>query len=246
MISAMRTSTIASSDRVGVQIPEEVTRPQRWAAGLAGLAGGGLALGLAECASGIATGVPSLVGAVGQAVIDWSPGTLVHFGIQRLGHHDKTFLVSTVLVVCAVVAATLGIAGSRRRWVARAGFAAFGVVGVVAAAHDPRTSIVDVVVATASRSPWASARWSCCSSWRASGRRRAAAGAARVLRRQVSRRAFLHRDRGRRRAGRGRRRRRSPAGPPGRPSPAAAGSPCRRWPTRWRRPPRPTRSACPG
>jgi DMSO/TMAO reductase YedYZ molybdopterin-dependent catalytic subunit len=116
---------------------------------LAGLAGGGMALGLTEFASGVATGIPSLVGAVGQAVIDWSPGALVHFGIQRLGPHDKSFLVSAVLVICAIVAAGLGVAGSRRRWVARAGFCGFGVVAVVAAAHDPRTSLGEVVVATA-------------------------------------------------------------------------------------------------
>jgi DMSO/TMAO reductase YedYZ molybdopterin-dependent catalytic subunit len=150
----MGTPTVASSDRARVESSPKrpgassPSRPKRWAAGLAGLAGAGLALGLTECASGLAAGVPSLVGAVGQAVIDWSPGTLVHFGIQRLGPHDKTFLLGAVLVICALVAVALGIAGSRRRWVARAGFAAFGVFGVVAAAHDPRTSVAEVIVAT--------------------------------------------------------------------------------------------------
>jgi DMSO/TMAO reductase YedYZ molybdopterin-dependent catalytic subunit len=127
----------------------EAVRPARWAAGLAGLAGAGLALGLTELASGAVTGIPSLVAAVGQAVIDWSPGTLVHLGIQRLGQHDKGFLIGVILTVCVIASAALGIAARRRRWVVPAGFSGFGVVAVVAAAHDRATSVADVVVATA-------------------------------------------------------------------------------------------------
>jgi DMSO/TMAO reductase YedYZ molybdopterin-dependent catalytic subunit len=121
----------------------------RWAAGLAGLLAGCLALGLSEWISGIATGVPSLVGSVGQTAIDWSPASLVHLGIRLLGHHDKTFVVAMIVVVSALAAGGLGIAGCRRRWVARAGFCGFGVIGVLAAARDPQARLVEVMVAAA-------------------------------------------------------------------------------------------------
>jgi DMSO/TMAO reductase YedYZ molybdopterin-dependent catalytic subunit len=156
-----RRDRLASGKIGGMETPAVVSPPAtatgtgrppatpRWAAGLAGVVAAGLALGLSEWLSGIAGGVPSLVGSVGQAAIDWSPGGLVHLGIRLLGHHDKTFVIATILVVCAVAAAALGIAGSRRRWVARAGFTCFGVVGVVAAGRAPGAQIVEIVVAVA-------------------------------------------------------------------------------------------------
>ncbi len=126
-----------------------VRRTPRWSAALAGLVAGGVALALSEWLAGIAAGVPSLVGSVGQTAIDWSPGSLVHLGIRLLGHHDKTFVVTGVLVVCGVVAAALGIAGVRRRWMARAGFCAFGAIGAAAAARAPGAQITEIVLATA-------------------------------------------------------------------------------------------------
>ena len=148
MIGDMGTSVAPSPDQVRSETPEP-TEPARWAAALAGLVGGGLALGLTEFASGLFAGVPSLVGAVGQAVIDWSPGSLVHFGIRQFGHHDKAFLVTTVLIGCGIAAVALGLAGCRRRWVDRAGFAGFGLIAVVVADRQPGASVIEVVVVTA-------------------------------------------------------------------------------------------------
>jgi DMSO/TMAO reductase YedYZ molybdopterin-dependent catalytic subunit len=121
----------------------------RWAAALAGLVGGGLAVAIVEAVSGVAAGVPSVVGAAGQAVIDLSPGALVHIGIVRLGRHDKPVLVAAVLIVLSLAAAGLGVGASRRRGVARAGFAVFGVIGVVVSIRDPQAAPVEVMVTVA-------------------------------------------------------------------------------------------------
>jgi DMSO/TMAO reductase YedYZ molybdopterin-dependent catalytic subunit len=120
-----------------------------WAAGVAGLVGGGLALGTSEFMSAVAQGVASLVGSVGQAVIDWSPGSLVHLGIRLLGHHDKAFVVVMVVIMASLAATALGVAASRRRWIAGAGFCAFGAIGVLCAVRDPQARPVAVVVTTA-------------------------------------------------------------------------------------------------
>jgi DMSO/TMAO reductase YedYZ molybdopterin-dependent catalytic subunit len=148
MIVGMETGAVspAAEDRPGPS--PSSTGCSRWAAGLAGLVGGGVAIGLSEWIAGLAGGVPSLVGAVGQAAIDWSPGSLVHLGIRLLGHHDKTFVVIVILAVSAVAAAWLGIEACRNRWLARAGFAAFGVIGVIAASRDPQAQIVELIIAT--------------------------------------------------------------------------------------------------
>jgi DMSO/TMAO reductase YedYZ molybdopterin-dependent catalytic subunit len=145
MIVVMKTSTASRS------APEPagpgVTDVSRTSAALAGLVGGGLALGLSEWISGIAKGVPSLVASVGQTVIDWSPGSMVHLGIRLLGQNDKTFAVAMVLVVCAVFASALGVARARRRWLSWGGFCLFGVVGIVAAARDPQADVAEVIIA---------------------------------------------------------------------------------------------------
>jgi DMSO/TMAO reductase YedYZ molybdopterin-dependent catalytic subunit len=148
MISLMGTSLVDSPDPLP-PAPRRQEAVPRWAAAVAGLVGGAAAIGLSEGAAGLARGVPSLVGSVGQAVIDWTPGTLVHFGIRRLGHHDKAFLTTAVLVLSALAAAAFGVASRRRRWPGRLGFGAFGVFGVVTALRDSSAATGEVVIATA-------------------------------------------------------------------------------------------------
>jgi DMSO/TMAO reductase YedYZ molybdopterin-dependent catalytic subunit len=148
MITLMGTSPVDSPDPLPAG-PRRQEQVPRWAAGVAGLVGGAAAIGLSEAAAGLARGVPSLVGSVGQAVIDWTPGTLVHFGIRRLGHHDKEFLTAAVLVLCALAAAAFGVASRRRRWPGRLGFGAFGVFGVVTALRDSSAAAGEVLITTA-------------------------------------------------------------------------------------------------
>ncbi|MGH2683949.1 MAG: hypothetical protein ACRDJP_00590, partial [Actinomycetota bacterium] len=108
--------------------------------GWAGLAAGALALGVSELLAGLIDDVPSLVGTVGDAVIDLSPTWVVDFGIDTFGQSDKAALTLGILVLCAIGAVLVGRAAAHRFGVAVAGFAAFGLVGVLAAARDDAAS----------------------------------------------------------------------------------------------------------
>ena len=114
-------------------------------AAIAGVAAGSLALGVSELLAGAVRRAPSLVGAVGDLVIDWLPPPIVHFGIETFGSSDKAVLVGAILVTSALAAAGLGrLALGAFRWAA-IGFAAFGVVGVLAALRDPQAGLVPVL-----------------------------------------------------------------------------------------------------
>jgi len=114
--------------------------------GWAGLAAGALALGVSELLAGLIDDVPSLVGTVGDAVIDLSPTWLVDFGIDTFGQNDKAVLTLGILALCALGAVLVGRAAARRFGVAVAGFVAFGVVGVLAAARDDAASDIGAAI----------------------------------------------------------------------------------------------------
>ncbi|WP_104433851.1 molybdopterin-dependent oxidoreductase [Kineococcus xinjiangensis] len=112
---------------------------------LAGVAAVAAALGAVELAAGLVGPVPSLVLAVGDAVIDSVPGWLERAAIALLGRADKPVLVLSILLVCAVLGAALGVLA--RRWFvpAAAAFAAVAAAGVAAALQDPRTAALPAV-----------------------------------------------------------------------------------------------------
>jgi len=99
-----------------------------------------VALGLAELTAGLTDG-RSLVSAVGDAVIDKAPQSLVEFSKRTFGTHNKAALVIGILVICGSASAALGVAARRRLWVAIAGISSFGVVGLAAVAREPEGSI---------------------------------------------------------------------------------------------------------
>ena len=107
---------------------------------LAGVLGAAVALGTTELMAGIFEPVPSLVGTVGEAVIDLSPSRLVKFGIRTFGTNDKLALGIGIVIISVLAGGALGRATARRWWVAPLGFTAFGAVGLAAAARDPLAS----------------------------------------------------------------------------------------------------------
>lgn len=104
-----------------------------------------MALGISELVAGVLPGARSLVLAVGDVVIDSVPGWLERWAIATLGTADKPVLVGGILVVCAVLGALLGILGARRFLLAVAGFAVAAVLGILAAAADPRGGVAAAV-----------------------------------------------------------------------------------------------------
>jgi len=116
-----------------------------WRGVLAGLITAGVALGVGQLVAGITGPQGSPVATVGGAAIDLTPPPVKNFAISTFGSHDKTALVTGILVVLAVFAAVIGAAAMRRVGYGLAGVAAFAGVGLAAALTRPATSAVDVV-----------------------------------------------------------------------------------------------------
>ncbi|GAA3339738.1 sulfite oxidase [Amorphoplanes nipponensis] len=83
--------------------------------------------------------------AVGGAVIDAAPAPLKEFAVRTLGTNDKPVLLATIGLALVVFTAVVGILSVRRRWVAVAGAALFGLAGAAAAALRPAAVAYDVV-----------------------------------------------------------------------------------------------------
>jgi DMSO/TMAO reductase YedYZ molybdopterin-dependent catalytic subunit len=127
--------------------PDAVAVPR--AAALAGFAAVAAALGATELLAGVVDPVPSLIIAVGDAVIDSVPGDVERAAIAALGTADKPVLVVSVLLVASALGAALGVLARRRFLPAAGGFALFAAVGAGAALADPRASLLGAVLAAA-------------------------------------------------------------------------------------------------
>ena len=106
---------------------------------LAGVLAAGLALGVAELVAAL-TGATSLITAVGNVVVDYTPGVLVKWAIDTFGTADKPILLASIVLVSLGLGAVLGPAARDRRWVAAVAFGGFGLVGAIAGASDPLSS----------------------------------------------------------------------------------------------------------
>lgn len=106
-----------------------------------------LALAATEVASGLIRGIPSLVVAVGDVIIDFAPFAVVESAISVFGTNDKTALVVGTVVVALLIGGWLGARSAEAPWVGPAGFAAFGVLGILAAARQTGASAVLVMIA---------------------------------------------------------------------------------------------------
>jgi DMSO/TMAO reductase YedYZ molybdopterin-dependent catalytic subunit len=115
-------------------------RAARGSAALAGMVAAAVALGAGELLAGVVPAVPSPVVAVGNRVVDLVPPAVKDAAIAVFGLNDKLALVVGILVVAGVAGAVLGTIAARRLSVGVAGFAAFGVLGALAAAADPQAS----------------------------------------------------------------------------------------------------------
>jgi DMSO/TMAO reductase YedYZ molybdopterin-dependent catalytic subunit len=130
------------------QRPDQDRLPvPRGRAAVAGLVATAAALGTVEGVAGLARPVPSLVVAVGDAVIDSVPGWLERWAIATLGTADKPVLIGGILAVLGLVGAALGLLARRRFVLGAAGIVLFAAVGVLAASADPRGALPLTVLA---------------------------------------------------------------------------------------------------
>ena len=112
--------------------------PPAWARSAAGCIGVAAALGFSELASGFSEAAPSLLGAVGKLVVDYTPGDVIAVSIDTLGSSQKTVLTAGIIVTSLVAGGAIGrVTTIQQRLPTAAGFAVFGVIGGWAAARYP-------------------------------------------------------------------------------------------------------------
>ncbi|MGB3412498.1 MAG: molybdopterin-dependent oxidoreductase [Microthrixaceae bacterium] len=104
-----------------------------WVRGaVAGLVATGVSLGVAELVRAMNSELSSPIIDVGARFIDATPRWLKDFAISTFGTNDKTALVVGIATVLVVYALTLGVFGTRRRWIGVAGVAIFAAIGIAA------------------------------------------------------------------------------------------------------------------
>ena len=135
------------------------TRPGVVTGLFTGLITAAVALGVGQLVAGLTGSVGSPVVAVGSASIDLTPPPVKDFAISTFGSHDKTALVTGILVLLAVFAAVIGIVAVRRFGYGVAGLAVFTAVGLVAALSRPTAGAADVLPSLAGGAAGLFAMW---------------------------------------------------------------------------------------
>ena len=103
---------------------------------LAGAVAAGVALAVGEIVTGMGGKGQSLVGSVGSAFIDQAGGDVARTAISIFSTGDKPALIGGIVIISLLIGAGLGSASRRRPWVGPVGFAAFGLLGIIASARD--------------------------------------------------------------------------------------------------------------
>ena len=116
---------------------------------VAGLVAAAVAIGVSELLAGLVAGAPSLVVAVGQAIIDLQPPGAKDLVVAAFGENDKLALEIFLVVLSLAVGAGLGILARRSFPAAALGFAAAALLAVIASLRDPRTDVTLAAIAAA-------------------------------------------------------------------------------------------------
>jgi DMSO/TMAO reductase YedYZ molybdopterin-dependent catalytic subunit len=121
-----------------------------WAA-VVGLVAGALTLGVATLLAGVmtrtglSTGTPSPVIAVGGTFVDHTPPWLKNFAVSSFGTHDKLALFVGMALVLAALCAAIGVLGARRHTSGLVAFVLAGAIGALAVATRPRAGSLDIL-----------------------------------------------------------------------------------------------------
>ncbi|MEP7369213.1 MAG: oxidoreductase, partial [Dermatophilaceae bacterium] len=121
-----------------------------WSA-FAGVVAGALTLGVATLLAGVmtrtglSTGTPSPVIAVGATFVDHTPLWLKNFAVASFGTRDKQALFVGMALVLTVLCAAIGVLGARRHTAGLVVFALVGAVGALAAATRPNSGSLDIL-----------------------------------------------------------------------------------------------------
>ncbi len=116
---------------------------------LAGVAAALVAVGVAELVAGLLPGGRSVIDAVGDRIIDLTPGPVVRFAIDVFGSANRLVLLTSVAVVIVGAGALVGIVAARRWAVAPASFAAFAVLAAAVGLNDSFMTPLSAIAAPA-------------------------------------------------------------------------------------------------
>ena len=118
-------------------------------AGIAGVVGAVVALGISELVHGLYASVPSIVVSIAQRIVELTPGELVTAGIELLGKADIPTLIATVLIGTVAITFFLGNLAVRHPSLALAGVAALAAIAAAAALADPFVATAPTVITIA-------------------------------------------------------------------------------------------------
>ncbi len=137
--------TTASGATKNAKNPRElIRRPGAGVGLLAGMAGAAVALAFGELIDGLFDTIPSLVVAVGEALVDYSPDWAVKLSIELFGEKDKAVLAIGIVGVSLLIGGLLGTTAmwQRSHRAPLAGFAAFALIAGWTAARNPMSPFV--------------------------------------------------------------------------------------------------------
>lgn len=118
------------------------------AAATAGVVAAGASLASAQLIAAFWSPNPSPVIAVANRVVDEAPPWFVELGKDIFDVADKPALVAGTVILSGLFGALLGVVARRRMALAVAGFAAFGLVGLLSMVVDAQGSVTAAVVMT--------------------------------------------------------------------------------------------------
>jgi len=119
----------------------------RLRAALAGVLAAGFGITVGQLVAAVTRPAAGPLVAVGGAVIDATPTTVKEFAVRELGTNDKPALLTGIAVVLGLLAALIGVLGSRWRPAVPAGSCVLAVIGAVAAWSRPDASWFDAIPA---------------------------------------------------------------------------------------------------
>jgi DMSO/TMAO reductase YedYZ molybdopterin-dependent catalytic subunit len=115
--------------------------PHRLWAAVAGLLAAGAALATGELFSGFSRRIPSLLVAIFDVLVDYSPNGVVSWSRETFGTNQKTVTVTGITVLTLVLGAVFGAAARKNIRLGVAGFGVFGIAGAWAVARSPLASV---------------------------------------------------------------------------------------------------------
>ena len=112
----------------------------RYQAALSGMVGAALALASGELVASLTNKTTSLVLAVGEFIVDVTPGDIVRTSIETLGNSQKIVLLSGITVISILFGGFLGLLSRKYSDLSYLLFILFGIFGGWTLNRDPLTS----------------------------------------------------------------------------------------------------------